>query len=1114
MLSAPAAVARKFPLGGRCGWDQVGVVPRACASAGPAAGRASATAASAARPVSGALRRPSGCVRVPMSSPGPFCRFDVPARPTLGAAPGLFLACPGGEGFEARRGRPTGRCLCLSRNLQRTTGPRGRTRKPRFTARNPRAEALRPAPPLPWPPRGGTARDGVAFGGAAGVGKGAAGIGPAGQAAGARMTFGKGHHLHLIDGSAYIFRAYHALPPLTRKSDGLPVGAVAGFCNILWTEITRDNGGEAPTHIAVVFDHSARTFRNDLYPPYKANRPEPPEDLRPQFPLTRDATRAFNVACLEAEHYEADDIIATLATRAVEAGGRVTIVSSDKDLMQLVGGGIVMRDPMKDRLIDRDAVIEKFGVPPEQVVDVQALSGDPVDNIPGAPGIGPKTAALLIRDYGDVETLLARAAEIPQPRRRETLLENAERIRISKALVTLKRDTPLDVTLEDLEVRMPDPERLMAFLALMEFRTLTRRVAEKLKVAPPAVAEAPAAAGPAPAPAPIDPDAYACIRDLDSLDAWIAEIRARGFVAIDTETTGLDEMRAAIVGISLALEPGRACYIPLGHRQAGGELFASEAPVEGQIPHDQALARLKPVLEDASILKIGQNVKYDWKILARAGIRMAPIDDTMLLSYALHSGRHGHGMDTLSETYLGHVPIPIKDLIGSGKAAITFDRVPLDKATRYAAEDADVTLRLWQRFRPELPRARVTTVYETLERPLVPVLARMEMAGIRVDRDTLSRMSAAFAQKMAALEAEIHALAGETFNVQSAAQVGEILFGRMGLPGGTRTRTGQWQTTADVLEDLATEHELPGRILDYRQLQKLKSTYTDALQQAINPETGRVHTSYVQAGANTGRLASTDPNLQNIPVRTEEGRRIREAFVAGPGMRLVSLDYSQIELRILAHVADIPALKQAFRDGLDIHAMTASEMFGVPLDQMTPEIRRRAKAINFGVIYGISGFGLARNLRIPRDEAQAFIDTYFQRFPGIRAYMDATVAFARDKGHVQTLFGRKIHTPEINAKGPTAGFARRAAINAPIQGTAADIIRRAMVRMPDALRGLPATMLLQVHDELLFEVEASAVEETIARARAVMERAAHPAVQLSVPLTVDAGQGANWAEAH
>ncbi|MFN3972281.1 MAG: DNA polymerase I [Gemmobacter sp.] len=939
------------------------------------------------------------------------------------------------------------------------------------------------------------------------------------------MTFGPGHHLHLIDGSAYIFRAYHALPPLTRKSDGLPVGAVAGFCNILWNELTRNGSGDAPTHIAVVFDHSSRTFRNDLYAPYKANRPEPPEDLRPQFPLTRDATRAFNVACLETPNFEADDIIATLARLATEAGGRCTIISSDKDLMQLVGGGTIMRDPMKDRVIGPDEVAEKFGVGPDRVTDVQALSGDSVDNIPGAPGIGIKTAAMLIQEYGDLDTLLARASEIKQPKRREALVDNADLIRISKQLVTLDRNAPLDVTLDDLEVRLPDPDQVMAFLALMEFRTLTRRVAERLKVAPPPVSEAPAEAPPAQghgaAGTPFDAAAYEAVTDRAALDRWIDRIRARGWVAVDTETTSLDEMRADLVGISLAVEPGAAAYIPLGHRAGGGDLFADNALTPGQLPMDEVLAALKPVLEDPGILKIGQNMKYDWKILARHGIRLAPIEDTMLMSYAMHAGLHGHGMDGLSETYLGHVPIPIKSLLGSGKAQITFDRVPLVDAVPYAAEDADVTLRLWRTFKPQLHRARVTTVYETLERPLVPVLAGMEMAGIAVDRDTLSRMSNAFAQKMAGLEDEIQGLAGRPFNVGSPKQLGEILFDEMGLPGGEKGKTGAYATGADVLEDITTLQDahpqgaqLAARVLDWRQLSKLKSTYTDALQDHINPETGRVHTSYSIAGASTGRLASTDPNLQNIPVRTEEGRRIREAFVAPKGRVLVSLDYSQIELRILAQMADIPALRQAFKDGIDIHAMTASEMFGVPLDQMTADVRRRAKAINFGVIYGISGFGLARNLRIPRAEAQAFIDRYFERFPGIRAYMDDTVAFARAHGHVQTMFGRRIHTPEINAKGPGAGFAKRAAINAPIQGTAADVIRRAMIRMPAAIAGLDAKMLLQVHDELLFEVAEDDADRLTAAARDVMEGAAAPAVHLTVPLVVEAGRGANWAEAH
>lgn len=937
------------------------------------------------------------------------------------------------------------------------------------------------------------------------------------------MTFGKGCHLHLIDASAYIFRAYHALPPLTRKSDGLPVGAVAGFCNILWNEITKDRGAEAATHIAAVFDFSSKTFRNEIYPLYKAQRPEPPEDLRPQFPLTRDATRAFNVACLETENFEADDIIATLARMAVEAGGACTIISSDKDLMQLVGGGVVMRDPMKDRRIDRDEVIEKFGVGPERVVDVQALAGDSVDNVPGAPGIGLKTAALLIQEYGDLDTLLARAGEIKQPKRREALVENADLIRISRDLVTLRRDVPLDVSLDDLEVRLPEPGKVMAFLTEMEFRTLTRRVAERLKVDAPAVPEGPAAvAEEKPAEViPFDHDAYEAVTEMAALDRWIALIRERGWVAIDTETTSLDEMRAELVGISLAVEPGAACYIPVGHTAGGGDLFGSSKLVEGQLGLEAVLAALRPVLEDESILKIGQNMKYDWKIFARHGIRMTPIEDTMLMSYAMHAGLHGHGMDGLSETYLGHVPIPIKGLLGSGKAQVTFDRVPVGDAVRYAAEDADVTLRLWRTFKPQLHRARVTTVYETLERPLVPVLADMEMAGIEVDRDTLSRMSNAFAQKMAGLEAELHEIAGRPFNVGSPKQLGEILFDEMGVPGGEKGKTGAYATGADVLEDITTLEDthpkgalLAARLLDWRQLSKLKSTYTDALQTAINPETGRVHTSYSIAGANTGRLASTDPNLQNIPVRTEEGRRIRQAFVAPNGRVLVSLDYSQIELRILAHIADIPALKQAFREGIDIHAMTASEMFNVPLDQMTPDVRRQAKAINFGVIYGISGFGLARNLRIPRADAQGFIDRYFERFPGIREYMDQTVAFAKANGFVQTLFGRKIHTPDINAKGPGAGFARRAAINAPIQGTAADVIRRAMVRMPGAIAGIDAKMLLQVHDELLFEVAEDQADRLSAIAKEVMEGASHPAVHLSVPLTVEAGRGGNWAEAH
>ncbi|WP_421703285.1 DNA polymerase I [Aliiroseovarius sp.] len=928
------------------------------------------------------------------------------------------------------------------------------------------------------------------------------------------MSFGKGCHLHLVDGSAFIFRAYHALPPLTRKSDGLPIGAVAGFCNMLFKFVEDAKGDDAPTHVAVVFDYSGHTFRNEMYPDYKANRPPAPEDLVPQFPLTRDATRAFNIACIEVEGFEADDIIATLARQADAAGGRVSIISSDKDLMQLVGGGVEMIDPMKNKRIGVEGVEEKFGVGPDRVVDVQALAGDSVDNVPGAPGIGIKTAALLINEYGDLETLLARAEEIKQPKRRQTLIEKADQIRISRDLVKLVDDMELDFGLDSLELKDPEPSVLLPFLADMEFRTLTNRVAGKLGMEAPEIRDVTPEPD-EPEQAPIDPEKYEWVKEAEALHAWVTRIRERGYVAVDTETTGLDEMQADLVGISLSVEPEEACYIPLIHREsATDDLFGGDALAEGQMATDEALAILRPVLEDGAILKIGQNMKYDAKIFARYGVRVAPIDDTMLMSYAMNAGVHNHGMDALSERYLNHKPISIKTLLGTGKSAITFDKVPIAEAVKYAAEDAGITLRLWQLFKPKLHAAQVTRVYETLERPLVPVLAEMEMHGIQVDRDTLSRMSNAFAQKMAGYEAELHEIAGREFNVQSPAQVGEILFGEMELEGGKRTKTGQWSTPADVLEDLAAEHDFAARVLDYRQLQKLKSTYTDALQTHIHPETGRVHTSYAQTGANTGRLASTDPNLQNIPVRTEEGRRIREAFVAPEGKKLISLDYSQIELRILAQMAGIEALKDAFRAGHDIHAMTASEMFDVPLDEMTPDIRRQAKAINFGVIYGISGFGLARNLRIPRAEAQGFIDRYFERFPGIRRYMDETVGFAKEHGRVETLFGRRIHTPEINAKGPHAGFAKRAAINAPIQGTAADVIRRAMIRMPDAIRDLPAKMLLQVHDELIFEVDEDAIDDTIETVRAVMEGAAEPVVKLDLPLVVDAGQGDNWAEAH
>tara|TARA_X000001036_G_scaffold251667_1_gene234295 strand:+ start:415 stop:3222 length:2808 start_codon:yes stop_codon:yes gene_type:complete len=931
--------------------------------------------------------------------------------------------------------------------------------------------------------------------------------------------FGKGHHLHLIDGSGFIFRAYHALPPLTRKSDGLPIGAVSGFCNMLYKFVEDQKGIDAPTHVAVIFDAKGKTFRSDIYPDYKANRPPAPEDLVPQFPLTRDATRAFNLSCIEQAGLEADDIIATLATQARDRGGRVTIISSDKDLMQLVGNGVDMLDAMKNKRIDSDGVFEKFGVKPDRVIDVQSLAGDSVDNVPGAPGIGVKTAALLINEYGDLESLLERASEIKQPKRKDTLINFAEQIRISRDLVTLKVDADIEISLEELEVKEPDSTELLKFLNEMEFRTLTNRIAAKLGVDAP-VNEQKMDQGSEGSLIntnimSFDSVDYSCVQELGTLQNWISKINERGWVAVDTETTGLDDMVAELVGICLCVEVGEACYIPLNHKSGDDDLFGGNKLAPNQLPLQKVLELLKPIFEDPAIIKIGQNIKYDMKILSRYNIDIFPIDDTMLLSYALNGGAHNHGMDSLSSRYLDHSPISIKSLLGSGKSAITFDQLSIAEAVDYAAEDADITLRLWKLFKPLLHKSRVTKVYEILERPLVSVLAEMEQNGIKVDRDTLSRMSNSFAQKMAGLEDEIFKAAGRSFNVGSPKQLGEILFDEMEIPGGKKGKTGAYATGADVLEDLIVEgYDFPSKVLDWRQLSKLKSTYTDALQDHINVDTGRVHTSYSMAGTSTGRLSSTDPNLQNIPIRTEDGRRIREAFICDEGSVLLSLDYSQIELRILAQIADIDSLKEAFYQGQDIHALTASQMFDVPLDKMDPMIRRQAKAINFGIIYGISGYGLARNLRIPRKEAQAFIEKYFERFPGIKDYMESTVSFAKENGYVQTLFGRRIHTPEINTRGPQAGFSKRAAINAPIQGTAADIIRRAMIKMPGMIKQLPAKMLLQVHDELLFEVRKEAVDETISIVKDVMETASLPALEMSIPLTVDAGQGRNWAEAH
>src|SRR5262245_61300233 len=994
----------------------------------------------------------------------------------------------------------------------------------------------------------------------------------------------KGDHVFLVDGSSYIFRAYHALPPLNRKSDGLQVNAVYGFCNMLWKLLRDMKPEERPTHLAVVFDKSERTFRTEFYPEYKANRSEPPDDLRPQFPLIREAVRAFDLPCLEQAGFEADDLIATYVRQACDLGANATIVASDKDLMQLVTDCVVMYDTMKDKRIGIPEVIEKFGVPPDKVIEVQALIGDSTDNVPGVPGIGVKTAAQLIGEYGDLETLLARAGEIKQDKRRQALIDNAERARLSKKLGTLDANVALEVPLAELAVHEPDYKHLIAFLNALELARLTRRVAEfsgvdAAEIAPDGNLKAPAGFPPAreggarradtgaaqqaslplpsvpasgreskPVPgraaapptqeeftpqalaaarvaaarnAKIDRSRYEIVRSLDRLATWIARARDLGAVALDTQTTSLDPMQATLCGFSLALAANEACYVPLGHRKRGdggdGSLFAGEIAPD-QIEERAALEAMKPLLEDPGVLKVGRDIKFDLQMFALRGIDLAPYDDVMLMSYVLDAGRASHALAALSQRYFDHAAIDYNQLTGAGKSKLTFDCVAVEKAAEYAAENADATLRLWQLLKPRITSERVSNVYETLERPLVAVLARMERRGISIDRQVLSRLSGEFAQRSGALEAEIQTLAGEPLNPGSPKQLGDILFGKFGLPGGTKTKTGQWSTGARTLEDLAEQgHALPRKILDWRQVSKLKSTYTDALPGYVNASTHRVHTSYALAATPTGRLSSSEPNLQNIPIRTEEGRKIRRAFIATDGYKLVSADYSQIELRLLAEIAGIEALKKAFREGLDIHAMTASEMFGVPVKGMPGEIRRRAKAINFGIIYGISAFGLANQLGIEREEAGAYIKKYFERFPGIRDYMEETKAFAKKNGYVLTLFGRKCHYPEIaHSNASIRAFNERAAINARLQGTATDIIRRAMVRMEAALAKakLSAQMLLQVHDELVFEVPDAEVAKTLPVVEKVMAQAPMPALSLSVPLAVEARAAHNWDEAH
>lgn len=928
---------------------------------------------------------------------------------------------------------------------------------------------------------------------------------------------GEQKHLYLVDGSGYIFRAYHRLPPLTNIHDE-PVGAVYGYTTMLWKLADALHKADGPTHMAVILDASGKSFRNEIYDQYKAHRPPAPEDLVPQFPMIRDATRAFSLPCIEEIGLEADDIIASYAKAALAAGWLVTIVSTDKDLMQLIQPGLDMLDPMKSERLGPHAVVEKFGVGPEALGDVLALMGDSADNVPGVPGIGPKTAAKLIQEYGSVEAVLAAAPDMKPSKMRDNLIAHADMARLSRILVTLKDDAPLPEPLDDLLLKeIPEPP-LRAFLEHHGFSSLLKKLGDgggradhqTMKLIR-------SEARTAPLPGPAEPEAqifdrtqYACVQSVADLDAWIGEAEAAGVIAVDTETDALDSIAAHLVGVSLATAPNRACYIPLKH--GGGDLF-SDAPA--QVPFDIACAKLKALLENPSVLKIGHNIKYDLNVFARVGISVAPIDDTLVMSFDLDAGKRNHGLDELALTHFNHSCISFKDVCGSGKAQLSFDRVALKDATAYAAEDADVTLRLWHWLKPRLSPERATRVYERVDRPLIAVLAQMERHGIKVDRDELARMSAEFADGCAALEAEIHTLAGTSFSVGSPKQLGEVLFGKMGLKGGKKGKSGDYSTDVTVLEKLAEEGvEIARKVLDWRQLSKLRSTYTDALQQQINPQTGRVHTSYSLSGAQTGRLSSNDPNLQNIPIRTEAGRRIRQAFVAEPGHVLLSADYSQIELRLAAHMADVPALKQAFANGEDIHARTAQELFG----EVNRETRGRAKTINFSLLYGISRWGLAGRLGISADEAQAMIDRYFERFPGINQYISQTLQKARESGYTETLFGRKTHFTRITSQNQTerAG-SERAAINAPIQGTSADIIKRAMVRMGPALEaaGLAhVRMLLQVHDELVFELPEADVAAAKAVIEQVMAHAAEPLVTLDVPLGVEIGTGKTWGDAH
>ena len=919
----------------------------------------------------------------------------------------------------------------------------------------------------------------------------------------------KSDHFYLIDGSGYIFRAYYALPPLTRKSDGLPTGAVSGFCSMLFKllEDSKSNQNkQKPTHFAVIFDSARKTFRNEIYRDYKANRSEAPDDLAPQFEYIRKSVLAFNLPSVELANYEADDLIATYVDQILKKGANVTIVSSDKDLMQLFKKNVRIYDPMKNRFISDEDVQKKFGVDSSKVIDVQALAGDSSDNVPGVPGIGVKTAAELINKYGNLETLLKSANEIKQNKRRETIIENKDKALISKKLVTLKNDAPVDRSLTEFQLKEIDKDKLYKFLREMEFNRLLSSAISAYGE-PKLTSDKDIVKNDEKQKA-IDRKKYYLITNLDEIDSWIKEAEEAGEVAVDTETSSLDPHQADLIGISLSSKIGKACYIPVGHKS------------KKNIDKDQTLKKLKPLLEDPSIKKIGQNIKFDFIVLFKHGIKITSMEDTMLMSYVLDSGKNRHNMDTLSEIHLNHKPIAFKDLVGTGKKEINFSFVDLEKAKDYAAEDADVTFRLYKKFNKSLKDEKMINIYETFEKPMIKILADMEIEGIKIDNDFLKTLSSKFGKKIEKIQREVYKISKKEFNIASPKQLGEILYNDLKIADLKKTKKGSFATSASVLEDLAFKgHKFPQLVLDWRQISKLKNTYSDTLPEHINPKTKRIHTSFLLAATTTGRLASSDPNLQNIPIKSEDGKDIRKAFIAEKGLSLISADYNQIEMRILADLADVKELKKAFRNNEDIHSLTASQIFNIGINKVNEDQRRKAKAINFGIIYGISQYGLAKQINVSNQDAEEFLNAYFAKFPEIKLYMDKTIKFCRKSGYVNNIFGRKSHFININDKNYNVrNFQERAAINAPIQGSASEIMRLAMIRLDKRLKeqkNKKTKMLLQIHDELIFETskeEVKRISKIIIEEMSSVVKSEHHS--FSIPLTVDLNIGDNWGELH